>query len=66
MKKKINKTTNNIKLWVKRVITLTLAISFGLVGASLLKVITLPDMLIRFVGYLLIISAVVYILKNYK
>lgn len=66
MKKKLTKTNNTIKLWSKRVITLVIAISLGLVGMSILQVIELPDMLIRFVGYLLIISGVVYILRNYK
>lgn len=64
--KKVKQTTNNIKVYTPRVITLTISICLALVGMSVLKIIDLPDMLIRFVGYLLIVSAVVYILKNYK
>lgn len=61
-----NKTNKLIKLWSKRVITLTVSICLGLVGMSLLQIIDLPDMLTIFFGYLLIASAVVYILKSYK
>lgn len=66
MKKKINKTNQIIKTWTMRAITVAIAICIGLVGMSILKVIDLPDVLIKFVGYLLIVSAVVYIFKNYK
>jgi hypothetical protein len=62
----IKATTKTISTWVTRSTHLLIAISLGLVGMSLLKLVTLPELAIKFVGYLLIVSAVVYIYRNLK
>lgn len=66
MKKKAKDTTATIKIWVQRAITLVISVSIALVGMSLLRFITLPDVVIKFVGYLLILAAGVYIFKKLK
>lgn len=66
MKKKAKDTTATIKIWVQRAITLVISVSIALVGMSLLRFISLPDVVIKFVGYLLILAAGVYIFKKLK
>jgi hypothetical protein len=55
-----------IKTWVSRCLNLVIAISLALVGISVINYITLPEVVTKFVGYLLIVSAVVYIYRNLK
>lgn len=64
--KKVKETTNTIKVWAMRIATLVIAISLALVGMSLLRFIALPDVVIKFVGYLLIVSGLIYIAKHLK
>lgn len=66
MKKKMQDTTITIKTWVLRTVTLLVAISIALVGMSLLKFISLPDVVTKFVGYLLIVAAVFYLYRKLK
>lgn len=64
--KKVKETTNQVKTWILRAVTLVIAIALALVGMSILHFINLPEMIVKFVGYLLIVSAVVYIAKHLK
>lgn len=64
--KQVKETTNKIKVWVSRTLNLLIAISLALVGMSVINYITLPEVVTKFVGYLLILSAVVYIYRNLK
>jgi hypothetical protein len=64
--KQVKETTNKIKVWVSRTLNLLIAISLALVGMSVINYITLPEVVTKFVGYLLIVSAVVYIYRNLK
>jgi hypothetical protein len=64
--KQVKETTNKIKVWVSRTLNLLIAISLALVGMSIINYITLPEVVTKFVGYLLIVSAVVYIYRNLK
>jgi len=64
--KQVKATTNKIKIWLSRALNLLISISLALVGMSIINYITLPEVVIKFVGYLLIVSAVVYIYRNLK
>jgi hypothetical protein len=63
---KVKETTKTVKVWASRSLNLIIAISLALVGMSIINYITLPEVVIKFVGYLLIVSAVVYIYRNLK
>ena len=63
---KVKETTKTVKVWITRSLNLIIAISLALVGMSIINYITLPAVVIMFVGYLLIVSAVVYIYRNLK
>ena len=63
---KVKETTKTVKVWITRSLNLIIAISLALVGMSIINYITLPEVVTKFVGYLLIVSAVVYIYRNLK
>lgn len=58
--KKVKQTHQTIKKIIIKSLTILIAVAIGLVGMSLLHFITLPDVVTRFVGYLLIITSVYY------
>lgn len=55
-----------IKLWVERVITIVIVATIALVGMSVLKVIDLPEVAVKAVGYGLIVASVVYLARKLK
>lgn len=64
--KKVKETSTKVKVFGTRLINLVIAISLALVGMSVLHYINLPEFVVKFVGYLLIISAVYYTYRNFK
>lgn len=64
--KKVKETSTKIKVFGTRVLNLIIAVSLALVGMSVLNFIHLPEVIVKFVGYLLIVSAVYYTYRNFK
>jgi hypothetical protein len=63
---KFKESIKPVKIWMSKFLSIIITISLGLVGMSILNYIIVPEVVTKFVGYLLIVAAVVYIYRNLK
>ncbi len=64
--KKIETSKKTVLSWINKFATVVTAFALALIGIHLLGYITAPQIAIKTVGYLLITSSVVLLLKNLK
>jgi len=64
--KKVKETSKTVLSWLNKLATLTIAVGIALAGMYLLGYISVPELVVKAVGYGMLLVSAYYLIKNLK